>query len=255
MIAQTKKNEVVRTISRYEDLALTVGNFLNKAVCKEWVEDFVDEDSGEVVPIPRKEVIYDKGTEITNELVSSLLFYLQTGDIKEVEISNQRRSAYESVYGTRIYLAVAEIGPKHKKYKFLFSANSIPVSVDILKDYIELNFQGGYRIISIKEFQTSLILDDDLKKDGVGNEDDELLNKEKFYQITAIVIAEDGFENSTNAVVKTIDLDKALMLLNRKLVKHVEGEFTLKLEEAKLLTVDCIIEDEFTMAYKENGNE
>lgn len=253
MTVQTKKNEIIRRITSYDDLALAGGNYLSKAVYREWDEDFADKDTGDIVTIPRKEVIYEKGKELTPEVVSSLLFYLQAGDVKEVEISNQLRAAYESLYGTRIYLAVAEIGPKRKKHKFLFTANSIPVSVQVLKDYIELNFNGGYRIVSLKEFQTSLILDDDLKSES--DEGDEPLNKDKFYQINAIITAEDGFENSINAVVNTIDLDKALVLLDRKLKEHVEYEFTLKLEEAKLLTVDYIIEDEFSMAYRSEENE
>lgn len=250
-IIQTKKNEVVSTIFTYAELSRVSGMFINKTICKGWKEDFVDESTGEVVSIERKQVLYDKGTEITPDLVSSLLFNFECGEIKEVEISNQRRSAYETSYGTRIYLAVAEVGPKAKKYKFLFSASSIPVSIEILKDYIELNFLTGYRIISLKEFQTDVILDDNLKKEGDISSEEDAMNEDKFYQITALVQNEDGYEYNANAVVRTTDLDKAIILLNRRLAdKAGDEKFTTKLEEAKLINVDHIIEDEFTAAYK-----
>lgn len=249
---QTRKDELVSIVTRSEDLQHSTGKFISKAICKVWIEDFVDEDSGEVVPIERKEILFDKAKEITPDTLSQLLFYIQSGEVKEIEISNQRRAAYESSYGTRIYLAVAEIGPKCKKNKFLFSASSIPVAVEVLKDYIELNFIGGYRIVSIKEFQTSLVLEDNLTEMSNCNPmEEDALNDEKFYHITAIVTAKDGFEHKANVVVKTLDLDKALVLLNKRLTETREEEFTTKLEEAKLLTVDHIIEDEFTLAYKQ----
>lgn len=248
---QTKKNEVVKTIYEYNDIASANGMYINKVACKEWVEDFIDEDTSEVVTIERKEVLYDRGTAITSDLIPKLLFYFQSGELKEIEVSNQRRAAYETSYGTRVYLAVAEIGAKRKKYKFLFSAHNIPVSIDILKDYIELNFTGGYRITSIKEFKTSIILEDSLKEESEIVSDEEVMNDDKFYQITAIIQNEDGYEFDADAVVKTVDLDKAILLLNRKLMegRKEEDKFTSKLEEAKLINVDYIIEDEFVAAY------
>ncbi len=44
-----------------------VGRILAARVLKTWVEDFVDEDTGEVVSIERNEVLIDRETEITNE--------------------------------------------------------------------------------------------------------------------------------------------------------------------------------------------
>lgn len=248
---QTKKDEVISKITTSEDLANMSGKFISKAIVKVWTEDFVDEDTSEVVQIERKEILFEKASEITQSLIPQLLFYLQSGEVKEIEISNQRRAAYESSYGARIYLVVAEIGPKHKKTKFLFAAPNIPVAIEILKDYVELNFIGGYRIVSIKEFQTSLVLEDNMTELTKVNEED-ALNDEKFYHITAIVTMKDGYETKANVVVKTLDLDKALLLLNKRLSEtYKEEEFTSKLEEAKLLTVDHIIEDDFVLAYKQ----
>lgn len=246
----TKKNEVITFVNRYEDLTRATGLYANKAICKSWIEDFVDEDTGDVVSIERKEVLFERGTELKPDMVSQLLFYFQSGDVKEIELSNQRRGAYEATYGTRIYLAVAEIGMKKKKYKFIFSSCSIPVSMEILKDYIELNFEGGYRILSIKEFQTDIILEDSLKQVEESMLEENTLNEDKFYQITALITEGEGYEYTSNAVVKTIDLEKALVLLDRKLKERSgEQKFGIKLEEAKLVSVDYIIDSDFVLAY------
>lgn len=249
---QTKKDEVIKVISKYEEIPHSVGMYANKGITKNWVEDFVDEDTAEVVSIERKEILFDKGTELTPDVISQLLFYFQSGDIKEIEISNQKRAAYENSFGTRVYLAIAEIGIKRKKYKFLFSAANIPTSIEILKDYMELNFSGGYRIVSIKEFKTSIIIEDTLKKENEILNDEDTLNNEKFYQITVISKNEDDYEYESDAVVKTIDLDKAIILFNRKLMegRDDKDKFTSRLEEAKLLNVNYLIEDDFTLAYQ-----
>ena len=50
-----------------------IGRTLARRVLKSWMEDFVDEDSGEVVSIKRNEVIFEQGHDITDEDVQILL--------------------------------------------------------------------------------------------------------------------------------------------------------------------------------------
>jgi len=54
-------------------LKKVVGRKLAARVLKTWVEDFVDEDTGEVVSIERNEVIVDREVIITNEHVDEIL--------------------------------------------------------------------------------------------------------------------------------------------------------------------------------------
>ncbi|MDP2423814.1 MAG: DNA-directed RNA polymerase subunit beta [Bacteroidales bacterium] len=54
-------------------LKKVVGSRLAARVLKSWIEDFVDEDTGEVVSIERNEVIIDRETEIENHHVDTIL--------------------------------------------------------------------------------------------------------------------------------------------------------------------------------------
>jgi DNA-directed RNA polymerase subunit beta len=56
-----------------ENLANIVGRTLAGNVLKSWAEDFVDEDTGEVVSIERNEVIIERETELTQELCDRIL--------------------------------------------------------------------------------------------------------------------------------------------------------------------------------------
>ena len=51
----------------------SIGRKLAARVLKSWNEDFVDEDTGEVVSIERNEMIMDRETEITEENMEDIL--------------------------------------------------------------------------------------------------------------------------------------------------------------------------------------
>jgi DNA-directed RNA polymerase subunit beta len=50
-----------------ENLKAHLGQKLAARVLKSWVEDFVDEDTGEVVSIERNEVLLDRESELTED--------------------------------------------------------------------------------------------------------------------------------------------------------------------------------------------
>jgi len=85
---ETKFKESKIRTSSLEELK---GNFLAERVLRSWNEDFIDEDTKEVVTIQRNEILFDKGTLVDNDTLSEINFYLQSGDIKDVLVSNQQR--------------------------------------------------------------------------------------------------------------------------------------------------------------------
>lgn len=248
---KTKKDEIIKKISVTDEyyskeLVKSSGMFLKETVYRCWIEDFVDESNGEVVSIERKEIVLNKGVVLDADTMATILFHLQAGDIESVVLSNQSRDAVENNLGNKYYWVVAEINLK--KVKFLFQAFSIDNVMEIIKDYIELNFRGRYRIVSAKEFETDVIIEDDL------TEVQESLNDDKYYQIT-VIVTYDNYENNAYAVVKTHDLDKAILLFNNYLKeKQPDEEFTTRLEEAKILQINHIIGKEFLESYKVADN-
>ena len=56
-----------------ENLNSRLGQKLAARVLKSWVEDFVDEDTGEVVSIERNEVLLDRESELTEENIAQIL--------------------------------------------------------------------------------------------------------------------------------------------------------------------------------------
>ncbi len=56
-----------------KDLKAYIGRSLAARVLKSWTEDFVDEDTGEVVTIERNDIILERETEITEENIDAIL--------------------------------------------------------------------------------------------------------------------------------------------------------------------------------------
>ncbi|MBR8534156.1 DNA-directed RNA polymerase subunit beta [Carboxylicivirga sediminis] len=79
-------------------LKKVVGRKLAARVLKSWIEDFVDEDTGEVVSIERNEVIIDRETVITDEHVDEII----DSGAKTILLhkENQNLSDFAIIYNT-----------------------------------------------------------------------------------------------------------------------------------------------------------
>lgn len=283
--------ETRKTEKRYvtSDPKKMLNMYLAKRVLKTWEESFIDEDTGETVNIERNEVLFDRGSLIDQDLLAKIRFSMEADGIKEVEVSSQKRLAFENenkfLYP---YLAQAQICDK--KYKFLLYATGLENVCLILKDYIELNYQSGFTLTMAKEFDSCVILTDNLKErkvddatleelkdkyllgDSVTQEDNNEESKpdeKKFYQIeTKITFGEEGEEEERiqTFVVNTLNVDRAMMLITHylknkeeeceKQAKEKGHEFNKReihaaIESAKPIPVGRFIPKEFSMAYVE----
>ena len=282
---ETRKDEVRYFTSEPKEM---LNKYLVADVFQKWTEDFLDEDSGEVVTIERTQKLFERGLLIDQELLTQISFHLQTGDIKEVEVSNQKRLAFEC-QNTHLHpwQAQAEIGDK--KYKFLLYASGIANVIEILNDYIELNYASGFTLVMAKEMSSCIILTDtfekqkvDLEKaylkdeisldeymeakDGTKDEDEDVKEK-KFYQLEVKITYSDDIETTQIFIVHTFDTDRAMMIISHYLKtweekrqkeheekgysKYEIRDFKLCIEKAGSMSVGALVPKEFTMAYNE----
>ena len=280
---QTKQDEIRFLTSEPTDM---FNKYLASDVIQRWSEDFIDEQTGEVITVERTQKLFDRGRLIDQDLLAQINFHLQVGDIKDVEVSSQQRMAFElkstALYPWQIH---AEIGDK--KFKFLLYASGISNALEIINDYIELNYASGYSLVLAKEIDDCIILTDNLNsvkkndteldiayiKDEITTEEylgakveDEIeeVKEKKFYQLEVKVTYDDDVECTQNFVVHTIDTDRALTIialylkeLEEKLRKRFEEDgssydirdFKLCIEKAAPMPVGAFIPKEFSMAY------
>lgn len=283
---ETKKSEVREITS---DISRMKGKYLVYDLKRSWREDFLDEGSGEVVSIERKELIYERGTLLQAEELSRIQFFMDEGSISEVEVSNQKRMSYE-FKNTYIYPYMAQVDVENKKKKFLMLASSVDNALEIVKDYVELNYTGRYQVSMVKEYENHIIIVDTMLKKPLDDVtklalDEELYSREerdqilkgddentpdtlKFYKIKARVSFSDE-ENKDEIfqsfIVNTYTAERAIMLindfLNREQNKHekeaVDKGNTFKrkdinavIEESGVIPVYAFIPKAFSEAYQ-----
>ena len=284
-MTETRKTELRYVTS---DPKKMLNMYLAKRVLKTWTEDFVDESTGKVVSIERNEILFERGTLIDQDVLTQIRFCMEADGIKEVEVSNQKRMAFENENKCLYpYIAQAQIGDK--KYKFLLYATGLDNVIAILKDYIELNYQSGFTLTMAKEFDSCIILTDNLKERKVDSASEVYLKNEisseeyldamdsenteneepkpdekKFYQIGTKVVFDDEEERIQTFVVHTFSVDRAMMLITHW-IKNKEDEYEKQakekgyeyekreihtsIESAKPIPVGRFIPREFSMAY------
>lgn len=283
---ETKKNEVREITS---DIRQMKGKYLVYDLKRSWKEDFVDEGSGEVVSIERKELIYERGTLLQAEELSRIQFFMSEGSISEVEVSNQKRMSYE-FKNRHIYPYMAQVDVEDKKRKFLMLASSVDNALEIVKDFVELNYIGRYQVSMVKEYENHIIIVDTMLKKPLDDVtrlalDEELYSREerdqilkgddenkpdtlKFYKIKARVSYSDEDNKDEifqSFIVNTYTAERAIMLindfLNREQNKHekelVDKGNTFKrkdinavIEESGVIPVYAFVPKEFSEAYQ-----
>ena len=129
-MVETRKTEVRFTTSDPKEM---LNKYLVKDVHKTWKEDFLD-DTGTVVQIDRNSLLFTRGTVITQDVLAKIRFHMDAGEIKEVEVSNQQRVAFE-LKNTLPQSYMAQVLVGDRKMKFLLHATGVQCAIDVLKDY------------------------------------------------------------------------------------------------------------------------
>lgn len=255
---ESRKSEI-----RYvtNDPAKMLGKWIARRALKTWYEDYKDEDTGEKVSVERNEILLERGTYISQEVLCTIKFLMEEGSLKEVEVSNQNRQGMLLENRSFLpYKGVAKIDGKRKT--FLLYANSVANALVIMVDYIELHYKGGFEITDIKEMEYCVVIIDRLKSaearryeldaaylrgemsvedfaeatcDKIiqGNpdadKDDDKKETKKFYQIGAHVVLHDDkegdIEEDHTFIVQTISAVRANMLIEKWLRDQQEERF------------------------------
>lgn len=239
-IDEIKSEERFKT----KDLYTCLGMYTAESIRRKWLEEFVDKQTGELVKIERSEVILNKGDYIGADEISRLNFHLTAGDIDFVSVSTVKRMG-ELIEDNYIQLFIAVLSIRDKKKKVLLYSNSVNKCIEILKFWGELEFSSGFKIVSIKEFENTIVLTDTLLKPEQDAEEAEYAKV--FYNID-LSYTRDELPQRSEFIVHAANVDKALLLCELFLAKTTEpgDDLGIVLNEAKLLQFDYYIDEEIT---------
>lgn len=241
----TKFEEIIETTSELSEMQ---NKFLAERLCRIWKEDFVDEDTSEVVSIERKEIILEKGAFLDSHNLSEINFYLQSGEVKEVKVSNQERACVRGYSSTTLWIVSVVLNSK-KKNIYLYS-NSVENAIKIATDYIEQKYSGSFDFKSLKELDYSNLLSEDQSIDSYGDE----IN---VYKIE-IEVLEDGESYETSFIVHGTDAENCKTIINNFIVSNRVSnnksvDFEIKILSAKTIPCNYIVDPSFCKVHLENN--
>ena len=236
------------TVSRFNeetfttsDLTALKGKYLTENLYRRWEEKFIDEDTGELVPIERRD-----------DNLQTIKFFMDSGELKEVSVSNLQRSA--RLVGGSATIWTAVVDDNDKKRTFYLYANSATVAQQIITDYVEQHYKGTFEIKSLKEQQYFTLVS--LAKK---NSDEE---QNKFYQIEVeIMVNKESYP--MRFLVKAPNAEEAKVLSEafyetymRVADKDKElPPYTMTLLSAKTLNVEAVIDHQFCKEYIDKSKE
>jgi len=238
---ETKLNEGIIRTSSLEEMK---GNYLAERLLRTWKEDFVDEDNGEVVTIERNEILFDKGTLLDNDVLAEVNFYLQSGDVKDLLVSNHKRTGTAVKSQASVYNATILNGKKKSNY-YLYS-DSIDLALKVMTDFLEQKIKGSFSFISIKELGYSNLIpaaEEDAEKD--------------VYKVEIEVIFEGDDEVKRVYMLKANDAEEAKELIIKWISLKMKEENKERPFETTILsaqTIPCnnIIDYHFVKEYFDN---
>lgn len=233
--------------------------FLAKRLLRTWSEDFCDEDTGDVVSIERNELILDKGVLLDNEALTRINFHLQSGDIKEVLVSNQCRSGTAKKRNASVWQVTVTYG-LNKKYNVFMYSDSIDSTRHIANDYLEQLVQGLFSIVGIKELDYSTLIPLEF---GEQDENIERVDFEADYYKLEVSIVDEDNERFETFIVNATDAENAKeiiieFLAFKKLGRSKEAEDYVEIVtiiSAKTIPCDYVIDYEFSLEYLQDDNE
>lgn len=283
---QTQKVETKYDEIKYRcsDPKRMVGRYTAEAVQRTYIEDFVDENDGQIHSIERHETIIQSGTEITADMIPQIRFWMQSGDIKDILISNQNRQIEEYLRPYCVpFIVSIKVGRQPKKV--VVQANSLKMAIAIVADHAELKDKGGsYEITSAKMATEMIIIEDTLRKlereeitknqdpmdrdikqelkDRKEEEQEEQNPANRYYQIDARVsVYVDENDLSLDVprtfLVRVPDADLAKILITKWIRKNIrdrgkddeKAKITMTLDEAVIYNCTRVIPRAFTDEY------
>lgn len=229
------------------------GWYLMQTEYSYWVEEFIDEDSGDRSTEERKEPISGKGTQI-NEIIQSLL---TENGIETVKVSNvpllgtQEKSL--NLWETSIKLLIGKGGSKKS---YMVTADSPAAAEVFISEYLEINLDAAFKLIKINEqdYQKVIKIYETEKENLEQNKKRILWYKVQIYSMyddgedegesssagaRSILVQATSFEKSIEAVKIVMDRNEYDALYNT--FKKVE----------ELNTIDVFIPDENVAYYSD----
>ena len=158
-----------------EDIKVTETNkpeemlhkYLAESAVKTWTENFIDQDTGEKVPVERHEVIFDRGTYIDESLLPKIMFSIQSEELKTVKVCENKPLVKRDNMNVRRYI-VKLADASHNCNVYTTRAKTPEDAAQMVCDFYTIyglpTLSGNFSVIDSAATGLQLLYKEDLGK-------------------------------------------------------------------------------------------
>lgn len=141
--------------------------YLAERAVKTWTENFIDQDTGEKVPVERNEVIFDRGTYIDESMLPKIMFSIQSEELKTVKVCENKPLVKRDNLNVRRYIVKLSDG-LHNSNIYTTRAKTPEDAAQMVCDYYTIyglpTLSGNFSVIDCAATGLRLLYKEDLGK-------------------------------------------------------------------------------------------
>ena len=141
--------------------------YLAECAVKTWTENFIDQDTGEKVPVERHEVIFDRGTYIDESLLPKIMFSIQSEELKTVKVCENKPLVKRDNMNVRRYIVKLSDG-LHNCNVYTTRAKTPEDAAQMVCDFYTIyglpTLSGNFSVIDSAATGLQLLYKEDLGK-------------------------------------------------------------------------------------------
>ena len=217
--------------------------YLAERAVKKWTENFIDQDTGEKVPVERNEVIFDRGTYIDESMLPKIMFSIQSEELKTVKVCENIPLVKRDNMNVRRYI-VKLADASHNCNVYTTRAKTPEDAAQMVCDYYTIyglpTLLGNFSVIDSSTTGLRLLYKEEFGEEywddmymarrvslqGKVNNTDKVLpppfQNERFFKVSVCFWdeAEGKFSKSTsNYIIPAIRLEDAASLMRDYLIE------------------------------------
>jgi hypothetical protein len=230
------------------------GWYLLQNESKVWIENFTDEETGEVLSAERSEVVLNKGCKLTDIDILTL----KENGITNVRVSNiplkGNKQEHMNLWETSLKIR-SKNGEKKKMY--IVTAESPTAAETFISDYLEVNVECTFEAVKVSKLEYSKVIKlydterEEYEADG--------RNWIRWYksQIFAMIEGDDNTEIGSNPVknilVQAADFETALKAIKTVMGRDEYDEIYNAFKSMQELNIEEVFIPDESVSYYSNS--
>lgn len=148
---------------RTSDPKEMLGKYLASRVIKTWNEDFIDEDTKEIVSIERNELLHERGLHLTQDLVQQIRFEIESEEIKDVEVCDHPFIKAERFITPSMTAFIVVLHYSTEPHSYVVRAQNIETAIKVATDFANVyrTLRDVVSPIKVTQLGCGIIDDDD----------------------------------------------------------------------------------------------